>query len=70
MIGKIFHFWLLLVCALFISTLVISLALEIKKTIFFLLVLAVLTPVIYTLLKYLVSAGNVMGRTEKLKNRD
>ncbi|WP_146894997.1 hypothetical protein [Adhaeribacter aerolatus] len=69
MIGKTFHFWLLLFCSLFISTLILSLAFQIVKAIFFLLLLAVLTPVIYTLLKYLISSGNITGRSDKLKSR-
>jgi hypothetical protein len=40
------------------------------KAIFFLLLLAVLTPIIFTLLKYLLSQGNITGRSEKLKSRD
>lgn len=70
MIKRSLHFWLLLFCSLFFATLVIIFAFKILKAVVFLLLLAVLTPIIYILIKYLISSNNISGRSEKLKSRD
>jgi hypothetical protein len=70
MLSKSFHFWLLLFCSLFIAFLVISFAFQNMEVLFFGLFLAVLTPVIYTLLKYLFAVGSAASRPEKLKSRN
>ncbi|WP_150089643.1 hypothetical protein [Adhaeribacter rhizoryzae] len=70
MIKRSLYFWLLLFCSLFIASLLIAFAFKIMKAVFFLLLLAVLTPIIYVLLKSLISSNNPNGRSEKLKSRD
>jgi hypothetical protein len=64
------HFWILLVASLFLATLIISFALKIVKAIFFLLLLLVLTPLIFGLLKSLMASDKLADRSEKLKKRD
>lgn len=70
MISKTFHFWLLLLSALFISYHLISVAFRLLQVYFFGLFLIVLVPVVYALLKYLLAVGSAPGRPEKLKSRN
>jgi len=70
MIKRSLHFWVLLVCALFIGALLFSLALKIMKIIFFLGILVAVIPVIFVFLKHLLSAGSTFSRTHKLKSRN
>jgi hypothetical protein len=65
-----FHFWILFVASLFLTTLIISFALKIVKAIFFLLLLLVLTPLIFGILKSLMASDKLADRSEKLKRRD
>jgi hypothetical protein len=65
-----FHFWILFVASLFLATLIISFALKIVKAIFFLLLLLVLTPLIFGILKSLMASDKLADRSEKLKRRD
>lgn len=70
MTKKSFHFWILLLASLFLATLAISFALKIVKAAFFLLLLLVLTPIIYAILKNLTASDKLTSRSEKLKRRD
>jgi multisubunit Na+/H+ antiporter MnhG subunit len=70
MTKKSLHFWVLLVASLILATLVLSLALKIVKLVFILLLMLVLTPVIYGILKSLTASDKLNNRSEKLKRRD
>jgi hypothetical protein len=62
--------WLLLFCSLFIATLVLFLVFKVLQLLFFLVLLAGLTPVIYLGLKAFLAAGSSYGRPAKLKSRN
>ena len=64
------HFWVLLVASILLATLILSLALKIVKLVFILLLMLVLTPVIYGILKSLTASDKLANRSEKLKRRD
>ncbi|WP_169728001.1 hypothetical protein [Adhaeribacter aquaticus] len=70
MTKKSVTFWILLVASLFIATLLISITLKIMKAAFYLLLLTVVTPIIYFLLKSLLSSGKQNSNSDKLKSRD
>jgi hypothetical protein len=70
MTKKSLHFWVLLVASILLATLILSLALKIVKLVFILLLMLVLTPVIYGILKSLIASDKLANRSEKLKRRD
>ena len=64
------HFWILLLSSLLLAVLAVSLVFKIVKALFFVLLLLVLTPLIYVLLKTLFSPDKLSDRPEKLKRRN
>jgi hypothetical protein len=70
MTKKTIQFWILLLASLFLATLAISFAFKIVKAVLFLLLLLVLTPLIYAILKSVTDSDKITGRSEKLKRRD
>lgn len=61
------HFWILFLSSLLLAVLAVALVFKIVKALFFVLLLLVLTPLIYMLLKTLFS--QLSERPEKLKRR-
>lgn len=64
------HFWILFLSSLLLAVLAVSLVFKIVKALFFVLLLLVLTPLIYVLLKTLLSPDKLSDRPEKLKRRN
>ena len=64
------HFWILLLSSLLLAVLAVSLVFKIVKALFFVLLLLVLTPLIYVLLKTIFSPDKLSERSEKLKRRN
>lgn len=64
------HFWILFLSSLLLATLAVSLVFKIVKALFFVLLLLVLTPLIYAVLKTLLSSDKLLDRSEKLKRRN
>ncbi len=61
--------WLLFICSLFIASLILYFIFTILPIVFFLVLLAGLTPIVFLVLKTLLKAGNAYGRPAKLKSR-
>lgn len=70
MTKKALNFWILLIASVFLATLVISFAFKLAKAVLILLLMLVLTPLIYGILKNLTASDKLTNRSEKLKRRD